>query len=147
LDDAYEQQQRVNAPIWTKWPGKQIETSLGEIRQWSNRVAVSYSVFNNSSHPLEILPPQVQISGRKIQKKKKKAGKELTSDQLEVQEYRLSATRLEPGARADGVLVYERPDFKQSTEKLFLQIAQADQVDQPILMRLPFTPAVSADSR
>ena len=145
LDDAYEQQQRVNAPVWTKWTGKQIETSLGEIRQWNNRVAVAYSILNRSDQPIEILPPQVQISGRKI--KKKKEGKELTSDQLEVQEYRLSGSRLEPGARADGVLVYERPNFKQSTEKLFLQIAQADQVDQPVLIRLPFTPAVSADSR
>ena len=146
LDDAFTQQQRINAPVWTKWTDKQIDTSLGEIRQWNNRIAVSYSILNTSTQPVEILPPQVQISGRKV-KKKKKEGKQLTSDQLELQEYRLSETRLEPGGRADGVLVYERPNFKQSTEKLFLQIAQADQADQPILIRLPFTPPVADNNR
>jgi hypothetical protein len=59
----------------------------------------------------------------------------------------LSNTRLEPGGRADGVVVFDRPNFKQSTEKLFLQLAQADQVDQPILIRLPFTPPIAGDNR
>ena len=58
-----------------------------------------------------------------------------SSDQLEIRDYRLSATRIEPGGRADGVVVFDRPSFKESTEKLFLQIAQADQVDRPILIR------------
>jgi hypothetical protein len=53
-------------------------------------------------------------------------------------------TRLEPGGRADGVVVFDRPNFKQSMEKLFLQLAQADQVDRPILIRLPFTPPIAA---
>jgi hypothetical protein len=61
--------------------------------------------------------------------------------------YRLSATRLEPGGRADGVVVFDRPNFKESTEKLFLQIAQADQVDRPILICLPFTPPISGDGK
>jgi hypothetical protein len=47
--------------------------------------------------------------------------------------------------RADGVAVFDRPNFKQSTEQLFLQIAQADQIDRPILIRLPFSPPISAD--
>jgi hypothetical protein len=138
LEQEYEQQRKINAPVWTKWPGKLIETSLGDIRQIHTQVAVSYSVLNNSSEPVEILPPQVQIEGRRM--KKKKEGKQITSDQLQIREYRLSATRLEPGERADGVVVYDRPNFKQSSEKLFLQIAQADQVDRPVLVRLPFTP-------
>ena len=71
----------------------------------------------------------------------------IISDQLEIRDYRLSATRLEPGGRADGVVVFDRPNFKESTEKLFLQIAQADQVDRPILIRLPFTPPISGDSK
>jgi hypothetical protein len=137
---------RINAPVWVHWEGKQIETSIGDIRQLSNQVAVSYSVLNHSTEPVEIVPPQIQITGRKLTKKKKE-GKGITSDQLEIREYRLSKTRLEPGERTDGVAVYDRPNFKQSTEKLFLQLAQADQVDRPILVRLPFTPALSANSR
>jgi hypothetical protein len=147
LDVEYAQQVRINAPAWTRWEGNQIETSIGEIRQWNNQVAVSYSVLNHSDQPVEIVPPQIQIAGRSLTKKKKKEGKGITSDQLEIREYRLSKTRLEAGERVDGVAVFDRPNFKQSTEKLFLQIAQADQVDHPILIRLPFTPAVATNSR
>jgi hypothetical protein len=141
LDAEYCQQARINAPDWTKWEGKQIETSIGDIRQWNNQTVVSYSIFNNSNTPVEIVPPQIQITGRQFKKKKK--GKGIISDQLEIRDYRLSATRLEPCGRADGVVIFDRPNFKQSTEKLFLQIAQANQVDQPILIRLPFTPPIT----
>jgi hypothetical protein len=147
LDEEYAQQVRINAPVWTRWEGNQIETSIGEIRQWNNQVAVSYSVLNHSDQPVEIVPPQIQIAGRVLTKKKNKEGKGITSDQLEIREYRLSKTRLEAGERVDGVAVFDRSNFKQSTEKLFLQIAQADQVDHPILIRLPFTPAVATNSR
>jgi hypothetical protein len=146
VDEEYEQQMRINAPGWTKWEGKQIETSLGDIRQWSNETVVSFSILNPSDQPVEIVPPQIQISGRAV-KKKKKEGKSLTADQLLIRDYRLSATRIEAGARADGVVVFDRPNFKQSTEKLFLQIAQADQVDRPILIRLPFTPPIAGGAR
>ena len=78
-------------------------------------------------------------------KKKKKEGKGIISDQLEIRDYKLSATRLEPGGRVDGVVMFDRPNFKQSTEELFLQLAQADQVDRPILIRLPFTPPIASD--
>ena len=142
LEAEYDQQVKINAPEWTKWEGKQIETSIDDIRQWNNQTVVSYSIFNSSAQPVEIVPPQIQITGRQLQKKKKK-GKGIISDQLEIREYRLSATRLEPGGRADGVVVFDRPNFKQSTEKLFLQIAQANQVDRPILIRLPFTPPIA----
>ena len=146
IDEEYELQMRVNAPDWTKWEGKQIETSLGDIRQWSNETVISFSILNASDQPVEVVPPQIQISGRAV-KKKKKEGKSLTADQLLIREYRLSTTRIEAGARADGVVVFDRPNFKQSTEKLFLQIAQADQVDRPILIRLPFTPPIAGGAR
>ena len=146
VDEEYEQQMRINAPGWTKWEDKQIETSLGDIRQWSNETVVSFSILNPSDQPVEVVPPQIQISGRAV-KKKKNEGKSLTADQLLIRDYRLSATRIEAGARADGVVVFDRPNFKQSTEKLFLQIAQADQVDRPILIRLPFTPPIAGGTR
>jgi len=146
IDEEYELQMRANAPGWTKWEGKQIETSLGDIRQWSNQTVISFSILNASDQPVEVVPPQIQISGRAV-KKKKKEGKSLTADQLLIREYRLSTTRIEAGARADGVVVFDRPNFKQSTEKLFLQIAQADQVDRPILIRLPFTPPIAGGAR
>jgi len=147
LDEEFMQQQKVNSPKWTKWEDKQIQTSIGDMRQWSNETVIAYSVLNSSDQPVEIVPPQIQITGRMATKKKGKEGKGIISDQLEIRDYRLSATRLEPGGRADGVVVFDRPNFKESTEKLFLQIAQADQVDRPILIRLPFTPPISGDGK
>jgi hypothetical protein len=148
LDEEFKQQQRINAPRWTKWQDKQIETSIGDMRQLSNESVISYSILNSSNEPVEIVPPQIQITGRQAtKKKKKKEGKGIISDQLEIRDYRLSTTRLEPGERADGVVVFDRPNFKESTEKLFLQIAQADQVDRPVLIRLPFTPPISGDGK
>ena len=147
LDAEFEQQQRINAPNWTRWDRKEIETSIGDVRQLDNKTMISYSILNSSDHPVEIVPPQIQITGHKAAKKKKKEGKGIISDQLEIRSFKLSTTRLEAGARADGVIVFDRPNFKESTEKLFLQIAQADQVDQPILIRLPFTPPISANRR
>ena len=145
LDEVYAQQAQINAPAWTKWEGRQIETSVGGVRQWKNETVVAYSIFNNSEASVEIVPPQIQIAGHRPEKKKSKKSKGILSDQMEIRDYKLSTTRLEPGARADGVAVFDRPNFKQSTEQLFLQIAQADPIDRPILIRLPFTPSISAD--
>ncbi|MGD0157491.1 MAG: hypothetical protein ABSB50_15445 [Terracidiphilus sp.] len=149
LDGEFKEQARVNAPRWTRWEGQQIETSIGDMRQLSNETMISYSILNSSNQPVEVLPPQIQITGRVAtkKKKKKKEGKGIISDQLEIRDYRLSTTRLEPGERADGVVVFDRPNFKESTEKLFLQIAQADQVDHPVLIRLPFTPPISGNGK
>jgi hypothetical protein len=148
IDEEFEQQKSVNAPEWKAWDGQRIKTSIGDIRQWNNQTAISYSVFNASDEPVEIVPPQIQITGLSSDKKKKKKNKAgILADQLEINDYRLSTTRLEPGGRADGVVVFDRPNFKQSTEKLFLQIAQADQVDKPVLLQLPFTPPISTNGR
>jgi hypothetical protein len=144
VENEFEQQTRAGNPKWTRWEGKQIETSIGDIRQWRNETVVSYSILNTSEQAVEIVPPQVQIAGRKATKKKQ--GKGVISDQLEVRDFRLSATRIEPRERADGVVVFDRPNFKQSTEKLFLQIAQADKVDQPVLIHIPFTPPIATGS-
>jgi hypothetical protein len=80
-------------------------------------------------------------------RRKKNKGTHIIADQLEIRDYRLSSTRLEPGARADGVVLFDRPNYKQSSEKLLLQIAQSDKVDQPVLIQLPFTPPIAGDAR
>lgn len=143
----FEQEARINAPKWTRWENHEIQTAVGDIRQWDNQVIVSYSVLNPSNRPIEIVPPQVQLAGIKLEKKKKNKGTHIIADQLEIRDYRLSSTRLEPGARADGVVLFDRPNYKQSSEKLLLQIAQSDKVDQPVLIQLPFTPPIAGDAR
>lgn len=42
------------------------------------------------------------------------------------------------GARADGVVVFERPAFKQANETLFVQIAESGAVDKPALAPVGF---------
>ena len=143
VENEFEQQSRFSIPKWTRWDGKQIETAVGDVRQWHNETVVSFSILNASDQPVEIVPPQIQIAGRKATKKQ---SKDVISDQLEIRDYRLSATRIEPRERADGVVVFDRPNFKRSTEKLFLQIAQADKVDQPILIHIPFTSPIVTGS-
>jgi hypothetical protein len=145
VENEFEQQVRFSNPKWTRWDGKQIETAVGDVRQWHNETVVSYSILNASDQAVEIVPPQIQMAGRKATTKKKQ-GKGFISDQLELRDFRLSATRIEPRERADGVVVFDRPNFKQSTEKLFLQIAQADKVDQPVLIHIPFTPPIATGS-
>jgi transposase len=77
LDEEFRQQQKVNAPKWTKWADRQIETSICDMRQWSNETVISYSILNSSDQPVEIVPPQIQITGRIAAKKKqKKEGKD-----------------------------------------------------------------------
>ena len=147
IDEVFARQAQINAPEWTKWVGRQIETSIGRVQQWKNETVVAYSIYNNADASVEIVPPQIQIAGRKPDKKKSKKSKGILSDQMEIRSYKLSATRLEPGERADGVVVFDRPNFKESTEQLFLQIAQADQVDRPILIRLPFTPPYQSEQQ
>lgn len=70
LDEEYAIQARINAPDWKQWDGEQIETSMGDIRQLGNRTAISFSILNRSDRPVEIVPPQIQISGRKQKKRR-----------------------------------------------------------------------------
>jgi hypothetical protein len=46
--------------------------------------------------------------------------------------------RIGPGERADGVVVFNRPPFKQSNETLFLQMAETGGVDRPALAPIGF---------
>jgi hypothetical protein len=86
---------------------------------------------NPANHAIEILPPQVQLGG-KVKKKW------TTAEQLRVIDFRLSTRRLGAGQRADGVVVFERPSFKESNETLFLQVADSGAVDLPALAPIGF---------
>jgi hypothetical protein len=41
-------------------------------------------------------------------------------------------------SEADGVVVFERPNFKQSNETLFLQVAESGAIDRPALAPIGF---------
>jgi hypothetical protein len=59
----------------------------------------------------------------------------------------MTTRRLAPGARADGVVVFERPSFKESSERLLLAVAQAEEVDRPVLAPIAFVAPVMGGAR
>jgi len=61
------------------------------------------------------------------------------ADQVAIRDYRFTQRRLAPVMRADGVVRFVRPDFKQYEEHLQLVLTTAGAVNRPILLDLPFT--------
>jgi hypothetical protein len=117
--------------------GDGIRVGIGRVAEDGSRLIVSFSITSSKSEPAELVPPQVQLSGQT------KSGifrrtRWTTVQQLPVESYQMSQRRLDPGGRIDGVVVFERPAIKQSTEKLMLQIADSAAVDQPTLAPISF---------
>lgn len=111
--------------------GPRVKAGVSEVLDEGTEVVVLFSVLNPARHAIEILPPQVQLGG-------KIKNKWTTAEQLRVIDFRLSTRRLGAGQRADGVVVFERPGFKQSNETLFLQVADSGAVDLPALAPIGF---------
>ena len=145
LDRLLERQQRASLPVlYGMRPpapdagGDHVEAGVSEVIDAGRTVVVLFSAVNPQERAIEILPPQIQLAG-KVRKgfiiRRSRWG---TSEQLPVTEFRLSRRKLGPGERADGVVVFTRPNFKQSNESLFLQIAESGAVDKPALAPIGF---------
>jgi hypothetical protein len=115
-----------------------ILVALGNVQNRGEGMLVAYSVVNTSGHWIEVLPPQVELRSPDHDAGKRKKQKQTLADQVPVAEFRLSARRLAPGQRADGAVEFSRPGFKQSADRLVLEIATASAVDHPLLLVLPF---------
>jgi hypothetical protein len=89
------------------------------------------------------MPPQIQLGGMKKTGKITRRSRWSIAEQLPVTDFRLSRRRLGPRERADGVVVFQRPSFKQSNETLFLQMAESGAVDRPALAPIGFGITVS----
>jgi hypothetical protein len=103
--------------------------------QVGDTMMVSYSVLNVSRDWVQVLAPQIQL-GNPVQKKPSKKG--ILAAPVSIQDFRQNVVKLAPGERSDGVVQFSRPGFKQSREKLLLQLATADAVDHPVMIPLPF---------
>jgi hypothetical protein len=125
------QQRSVASPLWE---GASLQVNVGESTERDHQTLLGFSVLNNSKRTIELLPPQIALSGRASNGK----GKEIKAEPIGISHYRLTSKRLAPGERADGVVVFERPTFKESTEKLELQLAESGQVDHPVRVPVPF---------
>jgi hypothetical protein len=120
-------------------PGKQLlKAGVSEVIDQGKEVVVLFSAVNMQSHAVELMPPQVQLGG------KVKKGAIVhhfawsNSEQLPVEDFRISQRRIGPGERADGVAIFQRPSFKQSNETLLLQMADSGAVDRPALVPIGF---------
>lgn len=118
--------------------GDQVRAGVGRVMDGGQRVIVLFSVVNPTKHAILLMPPQVQLGGRMTSGKVVRHRRWMTAEQLPVEDFRLSKRRLGIGERADGVVVFERPPYKQSNETLFLQVAEAGAVDLPALAPIGF---------
>ena len=106
-------------------------------------MAVPFAVLNASARTIEVLPPQIQLAGTSRDKHRKA----IKAEPVAIKDYWMTARRLAPGARADGVVVFERPSFKESNERLLLAVAQAEEVDRPVLAPIAFVAPVAGGAK
>jgi hypothetical protein len=118
-----------------QWAGAELQGAIGKAMQYENKTILGFSILNNSKRAIALLPPQIELSGAV----RGSGAKQIKAEPVAISEYRISARTLQPGQRADGVLMFQRPSFKQSSEKLQLQIAEAERIDRPLLLDVPFT--------
>jgi len=117
-------------------PGS-FQVALGNFTQHDDVMTLSYSVVNVSDHWIEVLPPQIQLLNPKAKKRSKKKPQSL-SEQVPIKNYKMTSTKLAPSQRLDAAVVFARPDFKQTKDKMVLQVAIDSAVDAPLLLPLPF---------
>jgi len=133
-------QQRLEAP---HWEGKKLRVAVGRAAGTAEGMTVTFSVLNSSPRTVELLPPQIQLAGTS----KARHGKGIKSEPVAIKDYQMTARRLAPGARADGVVMFERPTFKESRERLLLQVAQAEEVDRPVLAPIAFVAPAKGETK
>jgi hypothetical protein len=121
-----------------EFKGDRLSAGISEVIDGGQQVLVRFSVLDTSDKPILLMTPQVQLAGKERTGKLVKHQHWSTAEQLPVTDFRLSRRRLGPGERADGVVEFERPPYKQSSESLFLQMADSGAVDKPVLVPIGF---------
>jgi Flp pilus assembly secretin CpaC len=145
LDKLLEQQQAAPLPVLygenvgeEPMGGYRIRAGVSRVMDGGQQVMVLFSVVNPTRHAILLMPPQVQLGGTALSGRVVHHKKWATAEQLPVTDFRLNRRRLGPGERADGVVLFERPPYKQSNETLLLQVAESGAVDRPALAPIGF---------
>ena len=145
LDGLLRRQQEAHLPVLygermegENVKGDRLRAGISEVIDGGQEVIVLFSVVNTSRHAILLMPPQVQLGGKNKTGKIVKHDRWSAAEQLAVTDFRLSRRRVGTGERADGVVVFERPPYKQSNETLFLQMAESGAVDRPALAPIGF---------
>ena len=127
--------------------GDRIRAGVSRVVDGGQQVIVLFSVVNPMKHAILLMPPQVQLGGKTTSGKVFHHKKWSTAEQLPVMDFRLSKRRIGPGERADGVILFERPPYKQSNETLLLQVAESGAVDRPALAPIGFGISTASEDR
>lgn len=145
LDKLLEQQEAAPLPVLygghvgeESIAGDRVRAGVSRVIDGGQEVVVLFSVVNPTRHAILLMPPQVQLGGTTTSGKVVHHKKWATAEQLPVMDFRLNRRRLGPGERADGVVLFERPPYKQSSETLLLQVAESGAVDRPALAPIGF---------
>jgi hypothetical protein len=125
------------------WQGKPLQVAVGRLIERMHEMIVPFAVLNSSRDPVEVLPPQIELAGTSTDKHRKA----VKAEPVAIKDYWISSTQLAPGARADGMVLFERPSFKESRERLLLAVAQADAVDRPVLVPIAFVAPITGGAR
>ena len=125
------------------WQGKPLQVAVGQPTERMQEMIVPFAVFNSSRSPVEVLPPQIELAGTSRDKHRKA----VKAEPVAIKDYWISTRQLAPGARADGVVFFERPSFKESRERLLLSVAQADAVDRPVLVPIAFVAPITGGTQ
>jgi hypothetical protein len=145
LEPLLERQRKAPLPaLYGESPGlaplgkRILKAGVSEVIDQGTEVVVLFSVVNLQDHAVELMPPQIQLAGTVSKGAIVHHKVWSNSEQLPVEAFRLTRRRLGSGERADGVLVFQRPSFKQSNETLLLQMAESGAVDRPALAPIGF---------
>jgi hypothetical protein len=145
LDELLERQRKARLPeLYSGEPGiadpgkERVKAGVSEVIDQGRAVVALFSIMNPQQHSIELMPPQIQLGGKIRSGKLIKHSKWGTAEQYPIDDYRLSRRRIGSGERADGVVVFNRPPYKQSNEMLFLQVAESGAVDRPALAPIGF---------
>jgi hypothetical protein len=125
------------------WEGKQLQVAVGQAIEKEQQMALPFAVLNSSARTIDVLPPQIQLAGTS----KGRHRKAIKAEPVAIKDYWITSRRLAPGARADGVVLFERPTFKESRERLLLAVAQAEEVDRPVLAPIAFVAPVAGGAK
>jgi len=83
-------QKAIASPFWQ---GTTLQVSLGESSEADHQMLLGFSVLNHSRQAIELLPPQIVLSGRSASGK----GKDIKAEPIAITDYRVTKKRLEPG--------------------------------------------------
>jgi hypothetical protein len=121
------------------WYGKTLRVAVGQPIEIGQQMMTPFAVLNASGGPIEVLAPQLELSDTSTDKHRKT----VKAEAVAIKYHWISTRQLAPGARADGVVLFERPSFKESKERLLLSVAQVDAIDRPVVVPIAFVAPIT----